>query len=269
MRFTSIRLKGITTVDFPVVNTSSFDPYILKSAEGLGPPEINVFIAQSSGMDGYYKGRETQYREIVLSVSLNPNYKENITVSDLRSELYSLLSSGVSDSIDFVIVNEDGIEFMYTTGYIKKMEVVPFSATPEVQITIACAKSYFEASDGIHASLNPTQTQQEIINEGTAETGFVLTVSCQYTTPQFDLFDYRGKKTVIQFDFKQDDILIIDSRAGSRSITLERDDVFENIIYAMSMDSDWLTLYNGYNRIYSYSDFLWDDLYYIPRYWGI
>lgn len=269
MRFTSIRLHGINTVDLPVINMSSFDPYILKSAEGLGPPEINVFIAQSSGMDGYYKGRETQYREIVLSVSLNPNYRENITVSDLRSELYGLLSSGVSDSIDVIIVNEDGIELMYTTGYIKKMEVVPFSATPEVQITIACAKSYFEASDGIHASLNPSEYRQEITNEGTAETGFVLTVSCQYDTGQFDVADNRGKKTLIKFDFKQDDILIIDSRAGSRSITLERDDGFENIIYAMSMNSDWLTLYNGYNRIYSYSGFLWDDFYYIPRYWGI
>lgn len=269
MRFTSIRLKGINTVDLPVVNTSSFDPYILKSAEGLGPPEINVFIAQSSGMDGYYKGRETQYREIVLSVALNPNYRENVTVSDLRSELYGLLSSGFSDSIDIIIVNEDGIELMYTTGYIKKMEVVPFSATPEVQITITCVKSYFEASNGIHASLNPSEYQQEITNEGTAETGFVLTVVCQYETGRFDLVDNRGKQTLIQFDFKMDDILTIDSRAGSRSVSLERDDGVENIIYAMSMDSDWLTLYNGYNRIYSYSGFRWDDLYYVPRYWGI
>jgi hypothetical protein len=271
MKFTSIRLSNtINRIDLPIVNARSSDPYILKSADGLGPPEINIFIAASRNMDGYYKGRETQYREIVLNVGLNPNHKANIMVSDLRSELYGLLSAGESDSLDLTIIY-DGTELMYTNGYIKKFEIVPFSSDPEVQIIIASNKSCFQGFSDVYVDMRSEEGWQDIVNEGTAETGIVFQVTFTESHPFFILTDARGNSMILNYRFDVDDTLTINTCPGSRSIELlDSKGHPKNLIYALTLESKWLWLYGGVNRLSFYAGvFTWDEFYYKPQYWGI
>jgi hypothetical protein len=268
MKFTSIRLKGLNTIDLPVSNISAKDPYLLKSAEGLGPPEVNVFISQTVNMDGYYKGRQAQYREIVLNISLNQDYQSDITISDLRAALYGLLSPLSNDSMDIIII-DDTVELMRTQGYIKKLEIMPFAAEPEVQLTISCLKAYFESPNTVFVETVPG-TYQEVLNLGTAETGLILAFEFDTECTEFVIFDSRGNTMTINHDFFPNDILVIDTNPGNRSITLGRDETASSIIYALSMDSEWLWLYGGLNIITTTnSDFTWEELSYIPRYWGI
>lgn len=277
MKFTSIRLEGLQHIDLPITNAKVSDPYILKEAEGLGPPEVNIFITQTRHMDGYYKGREAQYREIVLTIGLNPNYKDNIMISDLRSELYGLISSGLSDSIDIVIVN-NSTDLMRTTGYVKKMEVVPFRADPEVQITISCISSCFRDQKNMYVDIDSENGFQDITNKGTAETGIVFTVQANAAfSPGFMITDDRQNSMWINEKFEQNDILTIDTRPGSRSIMVTRFhprtlsyEAPKSLLYALSRDSDWVWLYSGVNRLSFFSSvFSWTEFYYTPQYWGI
>lgn len=270
MKFTAIRLQSNVYIYLPVVNVSASDPYILKSAEGLGPPEVNVFISQTTNMDGYYKGRQAQYREIVLSVGLNQNYKNAVLASDLRAELYTLLSPVYSDAMQ-IVISDEGNDLMYTTGYVKKLEVVPFSATPEVQLTISCLKSCFEAMDLVHVEVDQDHAYwQSITNEGTAETGIIFRGTMLYDAVGFAMQDSRANVMSLEYEFREGDVLNIDTRPGSRSITVERDGGTINIIHALSMDSNWLWVYSGYNEFRTVSPtFTWDDLSYVPQYWGI
>lgn len=268
MKFTKIQLQGLSTIDLPIANASSSDPYILTSAEGLGPPAIDVFIDQTLDLDGYYKGRQTQYREPVLKIGLNPNYITGVTVADLRTELYGLLSPGSSDSIRLSLFNED-VEVMYTTGYLKRMEIVPFSPTPEVQITMSCLKPFMQAPVGIHVETVPGESVV-VANEGSAETGLYFEVQFTTVETDFTITDSRGKSMKIIYAFEVDDILTVDTRSGSRSITVTRDEETTSIIYALSMNSSWLYLYGGNNTLtVDTTNFTWLDFYYVPLYWGI
>lgn len=268
MKFTSIRLKGLYTIDLPISNIRATDPYLLKSAEGLGPPEVNIFISTTTNMDGYYKGRQAQYREIVLNIGLNPNYQNDITISDLRTELYGLLSPLASDSFDIFILNND-VELMQVQGYIKKFEIMPFTAEPEVQLTISCLKASFESPNTIFIE-TISDTYQEVLNLGTAEAGLILEIEFQSECTNFTISDSRGNTMVINHDFFELDILNIDTRPGNRSITLQRDNTIESIIYSLSMQSEWLWLYGGLNVITTpNTEFAWRTLSYIPQYWGI
>lgn len=272
MKFTSIRLEGVSDIELHLANASISDPYILKSAEGLGPPEVNVFIAQTRNMDGYYKGRQAQYREIVLTIGLNPNYKDNIMVSDLRAELYGLLSAGSSDAMRLVIVNED-TNLMCATGYIKKMEIVPFSVSPEVQLTIASNQSCFQGLSEVYVDMKSGSGVQDVVNQGTAETGFVFQVTFTQNSDHFLLTDARNNIMLIWYPFQVDDILMVDTRPGSRSIrvwTVPTDNQIKNILYALTQNSDWLWLYGGTNTLSFIADIhRWDEFYYTPQYWGV
>ncbi len=269
MKFTGIRLYGLSTVDLPLVNLATSNPYILKAAEGLGPPEVNVSIGQLMNMDGFYKGRHTQYRESVLTIGLNSNFKTNILASDLRSELYGLLSGQVDDEIQLVILKENE-EVMKTSGYVKKMEVVPFTASPEVQITIACTQSYFEALDFIWVDLVPNRLWQTISNTGTVETGLVVEFLFTEDCTQFVVKDGRFKTMTLNDEFVAGDILTMNTQPGSRSIMLSRDGAQGSLIKALSMNSQWLSVYGGENVLQM--DTLvaeWSELYYKPKYWGV
>ncbi len=269
MKFTGIRLYGLTQVDFPLVNLSASSPYILKEVEGLGPPEINVSIANVMNMDGHYQGRQIQYREPVLTVGLNPNYKTNVLVPDLRSELYGLLSGSVNDEISLVIMYEND-EIMSTTGYVKKMEVVPFTESPEVQITISCTQSYFEALDVLYVEMQSNQLWQAISNVGTVETGLVAKFLFTHDCNQFIVKDHRFKTMKLIFDFLVGDYLTIDTRPGSKSIIVIREGSEGNIIYALTMASEWLSVYGGENNLQITEPVAeWIELYYKPKYWGV
>jgi len=268
MNFTKLRLKGLTTVDLPIKNATVNDPFILKAADGLGPPEIDVFVAKTRDLGGYYKGRQTQYREPVLRIGLNANYKTGVMVSDLRSQLYGLLTPNSSEEIQLVIVDGNN-ELMFTSGYVKKLEIVPFNVTPEVQLTMSCLDTYFQAPVGIHVETYPGAAFQ-VLNQGSAETGLYFQITITQGLSWLIVTDARGNALKINYIFQANDVLTVDTRPGSRAITVVRGGVTQNIIYSLTTDSSWVYLYGGLNALtFSTANFTWNDLYYIPQYWGI
>lgn len=170
MYFTKVRLNGLAAIDLPVVNAKPSDIYILKGAVGLGPPEVDVSIANTLNAGGFFQGRRPQPREIVLHIGLNPNYKTNQSAADLRTQLYGLLTPGNYTSIKIEIYN-DTTSLMYVNGYVKKLEIAPFSKTPEVQVTFACMEQYFLAPTALYVDPG-SKTAPLIKNIGTAEAGF-------------------------------------------------------------------------------------------------
>ena len=141
MKFTTIRLTGRHIIDLPILNASSSDKYILKGADGLGPPGVEISMLNTRASRGYYQGKKTQLREIVIRVGLNLDYSTTETVADLRSKFYGFLSPGITEDIRIEFVNETE-PVAYTTGYVKQLEIVPFSKTPEIQITITCDEKF-------------------------------------------------------------------------------------------------------------------------------
>lgn len=268
MYFTKIQLVGLSTVDLPIVGALPTDPYILASADGLGPPEVDVSIQNTLNAGGVYQGRRPQNREIVLRVGLNPDFGIGQTAADLRTTLYGMLTPGYVDNI--IINVMDGATILaLTTGYVKKLEVVPFNIEPEVQITIACVQQYLQAPYPLYVE-PPVKSAPEIVNVGTAPAGFFMELTFTSNITNWALVHATGAKMELTYAFLIGDILTIDTRPGSRKILLKRGLVTSNIIYALTPDSIWFLLHGGSNSFTTTSNaFNWGDVFYLPQYWGV
>ena len=267
MYFTKIRLNGLTVVDLPIVDAKPSDIYILKNAMGLGPPEVDVSIMNTLNAGGFYQGRRPQPREVVLHVGLNPDYGIYQTVSDLRKSLYGMLTPGAIDNVKIELMNQE-TSLVYTTGYVTKLEIAPFSQTPEVQITFRCLQQYLFAPAYLYLELEST-SQPVITNIGTAPAGFHMEVIFSAAVSEWTLTDSVGKIMRVQYPFAIGEKLILDTRPGDRGIWKNAGTV-TNIIYALSADSTWHMLHGGDNIFTTSSPgFTWGDVYYLPQYWGI
>lgn len=269
MYFTKLRLNGLEVIDLPVVHAKPSDAYILKSADGLGPSEIDVSIVETLNAGGVYQGRRPNTKEVVILVGLNPNHGAEQTASDLRATLYGLLTPGVVDRVKIELMDEEA-SLAFITGYVKKMEIVPFNQNPEVQVTFACLEQYWTTSTLIY--LDPGDKVHPIIpNVGTAPSGFHMEVIFTTSMTSWTLMDDIGHKMQIDYSFLAGDRLSIDTRPGQRGIWLDRAaTTHKNIIYALSADSIWLMLHGGDNQFHTnLQTFNWGDVAYLPQYWGV
>lgn len=268
MYFTKIRLNGLTAVDLPKVGAQPSDLYILKSADGLGPPEVDVSISKTLNAGGYYQGRRPQSRELVFLVGLNPDYSVGMTAADLRTTMYGMLTPGSSDSVLVEIMNANTV-LAQTTGYVKKLEIVPFTKDPSVQITMPCLQQYLEAPALLYV-VPATMATPSITNVGTAPEGFHMELIFTAGMSSWTLTHSSGRKMELVYGFVSGDKLIIDTRPGSRGIWVLRGAVLTNIIYTLSADSVWHMFHGGVNNFTASSaSFTWGDVYYLPQYWGI
>lgn len=271
MKFNKIRLIGLATIDLPIEGALPSDPYILKSADGLGPPEVDVTIADTLEGDGVYQGRRPQSREPVIRIGLNPDHGANQTASEMRSSLYGMLTPDASDIVKMEVIYNDSV-VATTEGYIKKIEPAIFSQTPEVQITMACLRPYLEAPSVLYVTPGGTKAAPEILNTGNARTGFHMEVVFNAAVSNWKITDAAGNFLEFDYDFQAGDILAFDTRPGLRGIWVTRNLVTTKIIYSLNSGSKWLMLYGG-NNVFSTSDqsFDWNagETYFLPKYWGV
>jgi len=268
MYFTKIRLNGLSSVDLPKVDASPSDLYILKGADGLGPPEVDVSISQTLNAGGHYQGRRPQSRELVFLVGLNPDYSSGMTAADLRTTMYGMLTPGSSDSVLVEVMDTNGT-IVQTTAYVSKLEIVPFTKDPAIQITMPCLQQYLQAPSLLYV-VPETYATPSINNVGTAPAGFHMEVIFTSDMSSWTLTHSSGRKMTFTYGFLSGDKLIIDTRPGSRGIWVLRNSITTNIIYSLSADSTWHMFHGGTNNFtVSSASFTWGDVYYLPQYWGI
>lgn len=263
MNFTRIRLLGLTTIDLPLIGARPSDTYLLKAADGLGPPEATVSVTK-----GLYQGRQLPDRQIVLRVGLNPSYKLNQRVGDLRNTLYGLLTPEDGDAVPIELYDRDTM-IARATGYVSKIEIVPFSQTPEVQIVLDCDSPYLLHPTEIIFNSEGSSGRLTVPNPGNAPTGF--SVEVLFTDP-YNIWSITRKQQRMTFsmDFQAGDVLRIDTRAGQRSLTRLRGTTSSVALHALSVNSTWLMLRGGNNVLSgTSSSFMWGEVVYTPRYWGV
>lgn len=280
MKFTKIRFAGPTNVDLPLDEGVLQGPFILKAADGLGPPEVDVSMAHTLNQGGVYQGRRPQLREPVFRVGLQPEWNIGQSAEELRTTLYGLLTPKFGQLIKMQIMNGAAV-VAEVDGHIKKMEIAAFSKDPEVQITMACTQPYLYApSNTFQAPVKTVSggfTLFDVVNIGTAPSGFHLALSFTVAhTATLQLIDEYafGENMSINTDFAIGDILTIDTRAGSRGVwkTLSGQSTSVSILDDLTGGSSWMQLHSGTNRLkINNTTFNWFLLgvTHRPEYWGI
>lgn len=274
IRFDSIRLIGLTTIDFPIIGGSSREPFQITSASGLGPPELEVLLSETQAPGGIFINRIAQGRQIVLRAGLNPDYKIGQTVSDLRYKLYGLLSPGTNpknQSINTQLLL-DNIPQVEVSGYVSRIEIVPFNKEPEVQITISCLGPYLNSPEYTSIEDIPEDDSNWSINNiGLAPTGVNFEVRFTKETSAFTIQIINSGIMRFYSDFKVDDILVVNTSETNRFVGVKDTNGYKKYMEVLAPDSDWLILHGGVHDIQTSdpSYFTWVRFGYRIRYWGI
>jgi hypothetical protein len=284
MRFAKIRLVGSSTVDLPVEGVSTAGPFVLKSADGLGPPEVDVSIASTTKGGGVYQGRRPQNRQIVIRVGLQPDWDIGQRPEELRTILYSLLTPQYDGKhIKAQILDDGGLVIAEALCEVSRFETAIFTKDPEVQITLDCMGPYLEAPAILYETpaltANGSNTTFDITNIGTAPAEFW--VSFQFSAPTSGNFVLSqthpsGRSMTVAATFVSGAKLTIDTRAGSRGVwrTAAGSGVVTNILSDLTSSSPWLQLHGGLNTLQvniPSTNIVWDQggFGYKPAYWGV
>lgn len=272
----SYSLKGadltlISLLDLPLDSAIQTSPYKIKSIDGLGPPDINVAIADQVDSGGTFLGNNPTNREIVLVVGFAPNYGIGQTVGDLRSALYKVLFPRFSRHLTLSLQDQGRNTLVTVLGQVKKVEPDIFSKEPQVQITIACYGPFLRkwGTQLTQISLLPTNPLP-ITNPGDAPSGVYMEIVFNGFTDIFSLTNENDDKLEFDYNFVHDDVLTIDTTPGRRKARMLRGTVDTNMMPYMTAESDWLQLYFGVNELQPNVQVFWmRKIILNSNYWGV
>lgn len=271
MTIAKIRLRGLSDIDLPIVGAQPSDLYICKSVDGLGPPEVDVRISQTTHQGGVYQGRNALSREIVAMVILNPNYSIGQRPADLRTSLYGLLTPGDQEDYVFIEIHRLDGEVWFTQGWVKRMEPTIFEKDPAVQIVISCIGPHLSAANANMGIAPPDKTAFTVMNTGTAPTGFSFMFTLTSNANPLVLSNALGtRKMHIDYTFLNGDVVTINTTPGSRSIKRHRNGVSIEVAGYLRSGSEWLMLRGGPNQFtMSTVNYNWTKFGHSPQHWGV
>lgn len=298
MKMDMLRFVGAESVDFPLLGAEESGPFVLKGAEGLGPPEVTVRLARTVLERAVYQGKTGSLRQITILVGLQPDWDVGQTPEELRTTLYSLLTPKYGQMVQAQIMHQ-GVVKAFAQGHISKMEPALFTKDPAVQIVLDCDYPYFLAANSViqdpaQSSVgaipddpatpgvdetDPGIRSFEVINDGTAPAGFRMGVILRAnvgTSLVLSDGDPRGQKIQIDgINWLAGDRLMIDTRPGSRGVFrgVQGGALVSALNNLNAAVSEWMTLYRGNNILHlNTSAFDWDPAYrflHQPAYWGV
>lgn len=280
MRFTGMRFDGISSAIFKLVDTQSFDPYVIKDVKGLGPPEINVSISTPLRSKAWHQNTFVNSRQIVVRIGLNPNYAIGKTVDALREELYWMIEGEGALGVMITVLNGDK-DICNVLGFVSNFEPSIFSKTPELQITFDCLGGTLAAADEVELPFSNNTALITSLGTARAACSVELRFTNVVTSVQLSRrFNYAitPKETfaLSGFTYLPGDILIIGSPNGDKTVTLIRYGGEFNQIAYLVPNSKWPNLDpRGVNILSALESELIEGnvaiskVVYTPQFWGV
>lgn len=281
MKFNKIRLLGVTNVDLPIVGADPSGPYVLKSADGLGPPNRALFRSKTTQEGGVRQGSRAEDRQATMLVGLQPDWDTGQTAEELRSELYGLLTPPFGLPVGMQLMLGDTVVGV-AQGDISAMETAIFSSDPAVQIVLDCDYPYF-LTPSIHyqtpfKELVSGKMAFDVENDGTAPAGFWMKIVLQSAPTGGNLVisdaSATGQSMTIKGPWAAGDIFEIDTRAGQRGVWRDPSGAAGRTskLNDFTASSPWIQLHKGDNRLFAnVTAFDWEGsgFGHTPAYWGV
>lgn len=270
---TSVDVQSENPFILEIRDARPTDSIIVEKIEGLGPPDVDLFMGDYARDGGSYSGRRVPPRNVTFTLRINPNYKLNESVSGLRNMLYKAFMDPFedADSLPFIL-HDDELPDRFVEGHTEKFDTDIFSGDTVVTIATRCPNPYIlDVEWTSHAAAGPSFPFQY---DGTAGAGMVLELT--FTTGStLTTIDLNDKKMFLDYDFLLGDELLIDTRRGHRKIQVTRAAETTDILYALDPDSVWLELHSLANLIKVYGAVTtdipanFDNISFRTAYWGV
>ncbi len=282
MRVTSVNISVPNSEN--VVNLSYRDPtsqnvYVVKSILGLDADEItSKFYGVSGKTSNKFYELSLKKRAVIFQIALNPNFKLGKSYSELRDDLYRIVSSSRTGAVQLQFKNGNEIVAVIS-GFVSKLESLNFTKSPEVQITITCSdpmlKALVEKNVAV-AGLSPASTT--IIDaESTSPHGVRFGVNFIAPTTSFSVQDAAVADWAFEVnltgsslvEFVVGDELHFSSEYNNRYLYLIRGFDIIHLVDRILPTSIWPIIFPGSNTFVCSEGVGWDYITYFPTYWGV
>lgn len=241
---------------FPLADSS--EGYVINDIEGLDPVKATIVTTDFAQGDGVQlQATKRGPRTIILKLDLIPDYTTS-TVRDLRNQLYSVFMTESKVSLRFVMSDGTSVDIQ---GVVEDFNCPLFVKEPMATITLFCEKSdfYDPVVRTVPGTTTSSTTEKLITYDGNVETGFLFRLSPKRTIDNFLILHTPPDGTLRQLEFEtpsplvSNDILEISTVFREKRATLRRSSTQSSVMYGVSPASDWLTLFQGVNRIRVYA----------------
>lgn len=281
MRLTAVVLHTSSDhedVEFSVREGSFTNRYVVKSIVGIDAEElIPKYYGTGLETGTRFHDRIMKPRDVVMRVAMNPKYRINEDVSEIRDVLYRLVSTNRSGALQLQF--KSGAHLVSVlNGMITKFEVLYFTQTPELQITFHCPDPTFRSPLPVDYLPEDIPTSNPISISDTSSTahhGFSFKVEFTAVTASFTIQDHATTpdwKFVVtpSGGFAIGDELWFSSEYGAKLVFLNGTTDM-HLMDKVDSDSVWPTIFPGDNVFYflPIANFDWLELNYFSAYWGV
>ena len=238
------------------------------SVDGLAPAGATINTSTAGLSDGtFFNSSYTNQRNIVLTIVPDGD------AESARLTLWKYFKPKHKTRLYFKTRTRD----VYIDGYTEAVEGSPYSMKAAYSISIICPMPFFtDVNPSVYvqdyvtnAFAFPVNIPEEglvlgsiqandvdAVNFGEEKTGLIVKIKANGEIVNPSIVNVTSREVFkLNIDLHDGDLVTIDSRRGSKSITLERDGFTYNILNDMSKDSTWLTVSQGQNMFRFSADY--------------
>lgn len=149
MKLTGISLSGeygVGEIDFAFNNAFQNGSYLIKNTTGLDAQDI--FYSANNDGNGKTYSAFLRDREIVIQLSMNPNFSIGESYSSLRDGLYRLIF-GMPDNKLFIRLKNGTQVVAQTDCLMTKIESDQFAKVQDITLTLKCNEAIFRGPEKI------------------------------------------------------------------------------------------------------------------------
>lgn len=247
---------------------------IIESISGLDPADVTNFTGDFARDGGYYQGRRSAGRNPVFNLKLNPDYANDIEVSDIREMLYDMFLEP-SPNNDGLLVEliDDRKPNRFFVGYTEKLPADIFSRDTKAQVSMICVDPFLRSTDQTIGHDAVGWTSVNVTYDGSKRIGLYSKFLVKTAVNQMH-FDINGVIMTLNKpsgNYAVNDVIEVNTEIGSRSIKLNGTDIMAHL----ASGAKWPELNKGVNAVKAYGTAVGDgkvvmtDYTYRAAWWGI
>lgn len=251
--------------------------FVVKSIEGLDPPKATINISDMGSADGgRYNSARLEKRNIVLSLGLMKTVTE--TIENIRHKAYKYFPPKKEIKLQ-IVTDTFTVE---TTGRVESNAVTIFSNDETATISVLCPNSYLystKTTETLFTGVEPmfsfpfenasstepllefgrikTSTIENVHYDGDHDIGIKIYINAIGDATNLTIYNLDTNEqmslntdilaTMLGTGIIAEDLIVIDTRFGQKTVTLLRDGVTYNILNCITRGSKWFTLSKGGN----------------------
>lgn len=242
--------------------TQDEENYQIIGITGLTPPNAQINLSKIAGQDGsQFNSSTLNERNIVITVKINGDVEHN------RINLYRFFRN--KEWCKIFYKNES--RNVYIEGYVENFDGDFFTANEVMQISIICPNPYFKdleeivddiskalaafefpfainSDEPIPFSTIDTTRITNVLNDSESETGLIIEIDILTTVNKIQINNIgNGETFTVNYNFLENDKLIIDTNKGNKSVSLIRNGSTINLFTGMKKGSTFFQLDIGDN----------------------